>query len=40
MRQQSRPVNEWRAIGLARAHTRQHLFSRAVASRANLYMTS
>ena len=35
-----RPVNEWRAITLARAHTRQYLFGRAIVARAKLYTTS
>ena len=32
--------DEWREIALARAHTRQYLFRRAVVARAKLNMTS
>ena len=35
-----RPVNKWLAVALARAHTRQYLFRRALVARAELYMTS
>ena len=35
-----RPVNEWSAIALARAHTRQYLFRGAIVARAKRYMTS
>ena len=34
------PVNEWRAIALARAHTRLYLFRRAIVARTKLWMTS
>ena len=36
----SRAVNEWCAIELARAHTRQYLFRCAIATRAKFYMTN
>ena len=35
-----RPVNAWRAIALARVHTCQYLFRRAIVARAKLSMTS
>ena len=34
------PMNGGRVIALARAHTRQYLFGRAIVARAKLYMTS
>ena len=34
------PVNEWRAIALARAQTRQYLFRHAIVARAKLFMMS
>ena len=36
----NRPGNEWRAIALARARTRQYLFRCAVIACAKLYVTS
>ena len=35
-----RPVNEWRAIALARFLTHQYVFRHAIAAQAKLYMTS
>lgn len=32
-------INEWGVIQFAHAHTRQYLFTRAVVTRAKLYMT-
>ena len=36
----SRSVNEWLAIALARANTRQYLIRRAIIARVKIFMTS
>ena len=36
----TRPVNDWIAIALTRAHKHQHLFRCAITTRAKLCMTS
>ena len=35
-----RSINEWFVIALARAHTRQYLFRRAIVIRAKVHITS